>query len=312
MKFFETVNRVLNVQVPALAADLGMPVPDLYNRMGTLLPTMTDEWKKGSAPLIPYADPVCRMAYMFCHVAINANLFHRALVSSFIDPVTSQQTSLGQVVRARIETSGRLRVCAFGGGPGTELLALSKYLVLHPLTRPHADLELVLLDRVQEWAESWESLKEAIYEQFAPGAPRPFSISSSVLSFDMTNIGNYGTVSRLLSRDLFVLNYVISEVFDPALLQALTNVVSKMRAKSPGAQFLFLDRNDDRTLRAVDGILSQGGLTKTYSATVGGWMDADERKLALAEHAMAIGRQPRVQWQLWRNGPPAAFFTIAR
>lgn len=311
MKYFETVGRALDAQVPALAEDLGIPVTDLYQRMSQALPLMTREWSKGSAPAIPYNDPVYRLAYVFCHVAINANLVQRALEDRFTDPRTGRETSLGQWVRAAMESQGRLRVCAFGGGPGTELLALSKYLVHYPLQVPHADLELTLLDQVSEWAETLEALKEAIYSQYPAEDPRPFSIGTSVHPFDMTRLQNYGTLGTLLRRDLFILNYVVSEVFDQSRVADLAKVVKLMRDKSPEATFLLLDRSDPRTREVAADIISRAGLAVLDERMVGDYMDLDEQSSRLDAHAVAMGRNPRVKWY-GDTGASAAFFIVAR
>ncbi len=313
MTFFETVASMLDAQVPALAADLGMSVPELHSRMATHLDTMAKEWRAQRTPSIAYEDPICRLAYIFGHVPINANLFYHALVEPYVDLLAQGLfSSLGESIRSHAEKVGRLRLCAFGGGPGTELIALSKYLSKNPISRAHFDLEFLLLDEVREWAESWEAMKEAIYDNFSLDAPRPFSISGLVLPFDMTDLAQYSTMNQVFRRDLYVFNHVVSEVFDPAKLERLANVVAVLRQKAAAnASFVFLDRNDDQTRTAVAGILGVAGLTQVHESKVGGSMDGDEQKEVLAEHIAGIGRRPRVQWRVGPNGNRAAFFVLA-
>lgn len=102
MTFFETVASMLDAEVPALAADLGMSVPDLHRRMASHLATMAKEWRAQKTPEIAYEDPICWLAYIFGHVPINANLFYHALVDPYAGPLTQGPVSLSQSIRSHV------------------------------------------------------------------------------------------------------------------------------------------------------------------------------------------------------------------
>lgn len=54
-------------------------------------------------------------------------------------------------------------MCAVGGGPGTELLGLAKYLLRKPGFPKR--IAFTLLDSVPQWAETWQQLADAVEEE---------------------------------------------------------------------------------------------------------------------------------------------------
>lgn len=315
MKYFETVNQVLNAHVPALAAATGMSQAQVYALMGQHLDEMSREWTKGSQPAIHYSDPFCRLAYVYAHVGINANLFARALRLPLPASGSPSVTCLGDILGARMQLGGRLKLAAFGGGPGTELLAMAKYIERSVKPAQPVDVELLLLDRVPEWSETWVALRDAIYNQVTP--PRPFAISSMVIPFDFTSLASYGHLTALLQRDLFVLNYVVSEVFEDQALANLATVVAHMTRMSPEAPILILDRSDARTLERVGRVVQAAALDVVHRDTVGGSMDMDEQSSVLAVHNRALGqngrdRAPRVSWMAGPYRSAAAYVMLGK
>ena len=254
---------------------------------------MSNEWFSGEAPNIAYGDPLCRFAYLYCHTAVNANLCEVAIRSL---------PAVGQHILDRLNTVGELRVCAFGGGPGTELLALSKFLTgkkgLGEL-QPHGEVNFTLLDHVPEWAESWNALEAAIKRDFAVtfGHRRgwPFSISKSFQPFDMTKVEQYANLVQLFEQDLYVLNYVLSEIFsDHAAFAALFN---QMAAHAPsGAQFVIIDRKQDHVVQWARKLLAGAGLAESGYVETSTNMDCDEQKAVLNDYQKYISLNPRITW----------------
>ena len=171
------------------------------------LKSMSAEWRSGKTPNIAYGDPLCRFAYLYCHTAANANLCEIAV---------REATDLVAHIDKRSADEGELKVCAFGGGTGTELLALSKFLINRPAAVPHFRISFTLLDRVPEWSETWHALeggiKAELRSQFGSFADHPFSTSGTFVPFGMTKVQQYGNLATLFCQDLFVLNYVVSEI----------------------------------------------------------------------------------------------------
>src|SRR6266849_2705382 len=113
IRYFETVKRVLDRSLATVCAKRGLTDEDAKNLLVQQLQTMSREWFSGRTPNIAYEDPMCRLAYLYCHVPVNANLF---------EAVVRASPDLSNFIRERLKAEGELKVCSFGGGPGTEVL----------------------------------------------------------------------------------------------------------------------------------------------------------------------------------------------
>src|SRR6476660_2388009 len=106
---------------------------------------MSDEWFSGQAPNIAYEDPLCRWAYTYAHVPVNANLFER---------VIEQCASSREAFRAELHEE-EISVLVFGGGPGTELLGLAKYFSKQAEEKgddhSQVEVDIDIVDRVPAW-----------------------------------------------------------------------------------------------------------------------------------------------------------------
>ena len=61
---------------------------------------------------------------------------------------------------------GAFKVCSLGGGPGSELLGLARFIERERNPESFVRLEFVLIDRIQEWAETWDALAHALEDHF--------------------------------------------------------------------------------------------------------------------------------------------------
>jgi hypothetical protein len=290
MRYFETVKHALDASLGGICRLRGVTPDQALQMTKQHLQIMRDEWFSGAQPNIAYQDPVCRFAYLYCHTAVNANLCEYAIRSS--PDVTA-------LINSKLTQDGELRVCAFGGGPGTELLALAKHLCKTRAAGPHGVVDFTLLDYVPEWAESWNAIEKAIKARlsakFGPFIKWPFSTSKTFSPFDMTKVDQYANLDQLFTHDLYLMNYVVSEIFDGSALQAL---LSRMALAAPsGSKFLIIDRNQDHVASAAQLLLSTAGLSTSDVSTTSSNMDSDEQSTALNPYPDRIGRAPRVQWK---------------
>ena len=135
MNYFKTIKAALDASFAGICEHLGVSREAACETIKQHLATMSEEWFSGETPNIVYSDPLCRFAYLFCHVGANANLCEVAIRDS---------PDLCEFIDSTLEKTEELRVCAFGGGPGTELLALSKFLL-------GRDLQDTLKSRSRSW-----------------------------------------------------------------------------------------------------------------------------------------------------------------
>lgn len=257
------------------------------------LQNMSREWRSGETPTIAYGDPLCRFAYLYCHTAANANI-----CEIFIRDCAA----LRQHILNRMQEIGELRICAFGGGPGTELLALTKF-----LKRQHdegnlqgyGDLNFTLLDNIPEWAESWNALEGAIRARLKAlyGERRqwPFTTSKTFQPFDMTKVEQYANLAQLFVHDLYILNFVVSEILENE--EALGNLINRMAEHAPaGAYFLIADRNQTNVVQRSRRLLQQAELHEVWTGESATNMDGDEQATDLGDYIRLIGWNPRVNW----------------
>jgi hypothetical protein len=293
MRYFQIVKSALDALLAGICAHKGLSHEQAMKMVASHLRTMSKEWFSGEAPNIAYGDPLCRFAYLYSHTAVNANLCESAIRSS---------PKLVSYILERLNSTGELRVCAFGGGPGTELLALAKFLTRKKAEgklEPHGEVNFTLLDCVPEWAESWNALESAIkrefFTKFGHKKDWPFRISKSFQPFDMTKVEQYANLIQFFEHDVYILNYVLSEIFsDHAAFAALFN---QMAAHAPqGAYFVLIDRKQDHVLQWANELLAGGGLVEAGYNETSTNMDYDEQATELNDYLQQIGLNPRVTW----------------
>jgi hypothetical protein len=301
MNYFETVKAALDTSFAGICRHLNVSSKEACRLVAKHLATMSKEWFTGETPNIAYEDPLCRFAYLYCHTAANANLCEVAIRHSH---------KVARFIEAKLKAE-ELRVCAFGGGPGTELLAISKY-VLRERRTGHARIAFTLLDRVPEWSETWNALEAQINGElkatYGSFSKQPFSICKTFVPFNMTEAGQYANLATLLQQDLYIMNYVVSELIgDYAKFQKLMKVAAS--SAPTGGVFLIVDRDQDKVIQNATALLSTAGLDVSRPIKTCTTMDSDEQMAALEPYIRHIGRNPRVQWGSTRTGR-GAFYLV--
>jgi hypothetical protein len=294
--YFKMIRYVLDTTLAKTCAARGISLADGQAKLRDHLLEMNEEWFSKVEPNIDYKDPFCRLAYLYAHTACNANICEIAIRS---------QGEVIALIHERASAGKEVRVCAFGGGPGTELLALVKYLLktMGP-TFPTVEINFTVLDRVVEWSESWEvmatSVRDAIKERWPNVADRRLHVFKSFMPFDMTKIEAFTNFDTILTHDLYVMNYVVSEVIDS--VDALANVMGKMREAAPNdALFLIIDRDQPEVRERAEALVTSAGLQQVNLGTSCNSMDGDERASELDSYSPGIGRRPRLQWRTQNN-----------
>src|SRR5579862_8425670 len=115
--YIDLVRRVLEQTVERYASESGMTVSEVLAKIREHIDATAKEHQKDE-PDIQYADALCRLGYIYRHATANATVFEFVLRES---------GELRSVIR---QAGGqKLNICAVGGGPGTELLGLAKFLL---------------------------------------------------------------------------------------------------------------------------------------------------------------------------------------
>lgn len=291
INYFQVVGAIINDAVKAIAAQRGVPQDEIHAKIKEYLERNSREWRTGRQPDIPYQDPLCRLAYLYHNVPVNANIIQRIFeydseLSSHFDSVHDKKSDVS--------------ICVFGGGPGPELLDIAKWAGVRG-RRLRTALSFLLLDHVREWAEDWLALKRCVRQRCGSGV----EISGDFLPIDITDRGHFATLGRVFTQDIYVLSYVLSEIFENRKVAALRHFVTDMATHAPpGAKFLFVDRDEPKWQCEVANLCRDANMSLSKFQKSVGSMDADEDKESLGGVYSAMDpRKPRLTWDaFWAVG----------
>lgn len=269
--------------------------------------TSSQHWT--NEPEIEYDDPLCRLGYLYIHAAANATLFERVLAES---------DELSAILKQTAQNT--LNVCALGGGPGTELLGLSKYFLRRPHRLPPRKITFTVIDKVSEWADTWSQLADAAEEQFRAsmsqkGIERP-NIAHMFLPLDVLDPLSYKNFTVHLSKaDIIVFNYLFSEN-KTNLTQAQQAIEQLAKIASEDCVFVVIDRleRNRKFTKDVASLFESALGAKVEYQTLGGILDGDEQTSEMGEMlTKTLKRNPRVKFFSYQSGDDTVFwFTVKR
>jgi hypothetical protein len=171
--------------------------------------------KNGSIP--GYSDPYVRFAYLYCYVASHANVLCQLIDSS------SELSSAFDV--------SNINVACIGGGPGSDLLGLLKFIQLRD--KP-AKLRCGIYDREEGWRDSLRN----ICNKIDPSSP----ISPYFRLMDVTDSATWMEQTELWEADLFTFSFFMSEI--PQVRDKVNVFFDQLFKKAKtGALFLFVDNS---------------------------------------------------------------------
>ena len=260
-------------------------------------------------PNIEYTDPLCRFAYLYRYAGAHATLFEKVIHSSDI------------VRQVCPDKGGVLQVCAVGGGPGTELLGLSKYLLTRISAGDHcilpARIDFTVLDNIHQWTETWRCLARTIDSHFqdhlAALGLAPPTIAPMFLPFDVLDVASYRNYSHLLDRPgLVVFNHLFSE--NKTRLGEAGDAVRHLSRVTPrGSVFVVIDRLErvssfrQNVLDQFQSVFEETIECQEYGAT----MDLDEDKSVMGSEFLDALGVPRLKFFTHHERHPTVFwFTL--
>jgi hypothetical protein len=141
-----------------------------------------------SGKKIEYEEPVSRFAYLYAYVTSHANM---------VCDVISSVDELDALFKQE-----RVTTASIGGGPGSDVLGMLKYLDRKKL---QTALTCYLLDRNKTWHECWCDLDSKVDTNVR--------LNTSYLNIDVCAPDTYKMHSKYLKADLFTFIYFVSEVY---------------------------------------------------------------------------------------------------
>lgn len=301
--YIELVRRVIEEAIELHVSDSGKSSDEVLEEMKAHIVATSSEHRKVD-PQIQYDDPLCRLGYLYMHAAANATLFERVMRES-------------EAFRLRILNSsqGVIRICSMGGGPGTELLGLAKYLLHQPQLIPPRKISFTVIDNVAEWADTWEQLAEATEEELRlacdhNGTELP-TVANNFLPYDVFDPSSYRNHAVQFRKfDVVVFNYLFSE--NKTKLDQAREAIDKLaRVTGNDCVFVVIDRleHDMSFTNEVVSIFESAFGIEIHCREFGGTLDADEQTSEMGVMLTSIlERTPRVKFFTTVYGSPTVFW----
>ena len=101
-------------------------------------------------------------------------------------------------LKETIFDDNKVRISCVGGGPGSDIIGILKYLDEHK-DEPIKRLSCYLLDKEQAWADTWTELGDSLETDFA--------VNVNYQPLDVTRIQSWSAQTKFLEADLFTMSY---------------------------------------------------------------------------------------------------------
>lgn len=276
MTLFQLVRATLNPLYASAVAAHGNNTDAAIAAAVKYLSASYDDLTDTSRAKVNYQDPVTRFAYVYKYVAAHASYVEQLL--------GTYRLIKGQNVFA----DERLRLTCIGGGPGSDLIAVLKFISEHT-DEPVKKVTSYLVDGEQGWADSWTELDDTLN--------LPFNLNTNFQPLDVTQPNTWATQTNFLNADVFTISYFVSEVMSLDHSGVVTsfwnNVFSS--AKS-GALFFYTDNGADCFNSYFDNLWNAHGLVCVYKYdNVRTLPSYDEEKADLGDYLTKFGHMPKIQ-----------------
>jgi hypothetical protein len=183
---------------------------------------------------IDYSDPVARFAYIYKYTVAHADYIMQLIQGT-------------QVLRDLFDRDS-LDVACLGGGPGSDLLGILKYMIKRDKKCP---LRCFLFDKERAWGDSWGDVAKPLDASF-----RVYPIFQQL---DVTDSKTWAGYHKYLKADLFTLSYFMSEVWK-IRAQAKPFFDYCFAKAKPGALLLFLDNRASEFYGWFDSLAAANGI----------------------------------------------------
>lgn len=302
--YFELVRDVINEAVARLVKSRRLPKQTIHDGIKEQIEDTSRQYRRVN-PTINYEDSLCRLGYLYMNVPINATIFEKVILNS-------------SELRQRIVDTRRssLNICALGGGPGTELLGVAKYLMRKPESELPSELAFTILDTIPHWAETWKRLAKAVEQEFQANFANDKvpTFDTTFLHLDVLGQASYESHDFLFrDADVIVFNYLFSE--NKGKLDEISDALEYLaEITSEDCAVVVIDRLEgDRQFNTKLVRLFESAFEVTIEhKTLSGRMDDDEQASEMGELQSAFGRTPRIRFYNDYGNPTVSWFVVKR
>jgi hypothetical protein len=260
--------------VKARLGELEKSDRDVYQKIGQALIDMSRDWYTDGKTNLQYNSELRRIAYVYGHMSANANLLEQVFVK------TDQLARYFDLVH---RWNGKVNICVFGSGPGTELLGVSGWLKRRELGY-RCTVDYCLFEIVKQWEES---LKIVISEVRNRAEMLGECVRGTCNSYwgEDADLRNFKLFNEASGHDIYIFPYVLSEVKQPGSRLSLRRFASNLNEYvKEQAMFIFLDRLNDET-----------HTTQNISAIING------AELEIVSQGQLLDRMFAIEWEITKT-----------
>lgn len=272
VRCFEVLSDVVRAAYDALDDGERAEVGEAVERLGNIYNRIENDGDNWVGP--DFTDPVVRVAYLYKYVAYNAAL----MASIFND---------NRGVVAAIFQRRDIKIGCLGGGPGSDIVGLSKFLeIIRPNDLCHVGA--MLLDRCADWGDDWLSISAAGIQQ---GHVR---IDSRHQPVDVAEPSSLRYIRHLATADLITSLFFLSELL-PVRASASGFFRKLLRECRPGTMFFYLDNDRQSMYGWFDELLGEAGWRTLATGHGRHVVPGDEQAEILKSLDLGTQQSPRVQ-----------------
>ncbi len=223
---------------------------------------------------LDYKDPATRFAYVYKYVAA-----HGDYIVKLLEKLATKRAILD---------SDSVRVSCLGGGPGSDIVGVLKFLEEERDTKkPAQKLTCYILDREPAWADTWTEINDSLRT----------NVNVNFQPFNIANPDSWKHQRKFLQADLFTLVYFVSEVIalDKAGMVAKSwgEIFDSART---GALFLYIDNGHDDFTSYFDSQWKAAKLRLVVSGDNERWRLRDsEQASVLDDYRKKFGEDPKIR-----------------
>ncbi|MEQ8818810.1 MAG: hypothetical protein RLY93_01090 [Sumerlaeia bacterium] len=215
MQIFQLIQKALDDLYPKI------PGSDLVKdvTINNCLKLLQHEYKNlahvGRVP-IDYRRPEMRFAYIYKYTTAHSDYINKIIPRSSLAKLFDRDT---------------LKIACVGGGPGSDLIGILKYMILFGNS---AKVTFYLYDKEPLWGESWAEIGTHLDDNF-----RIYPIFQPI---DILNSSDWRDRS-FSNIDLYTFSYFISEIYYNRTVAKnfFKHILTQAKV---GAQVLYVDNND--------------------------------------------------------------------
>ncbi len=229
-----------------------------------------------------FLDPVNRFAYVYTYVPAHAH---------WVNELISWSEDAKEVFK-----KDQVRIACIGGGPGSDLVGILKYLVERGDESPSIFCEIA--DGCQLWKHTWADLALIV--------GKSISFSTDYIIHRVGDIDIWNVPVQFEKSDILTMNFFVSEI-EPLGETAWDYLGAVFEKMKPGAILLFHDNNVTKYFGKFDEIARDKGLEILLHGKGDRRIyDSAEKSDDLLEYRMKFGKRMSklkgsVAWRIMRK-----------